>query len=61
LRELPSTEWLLEFQKKLHAKAKGEPKFRFYGEGERYISADTHDGLISHRAAALDPVQAPPL
>jgi hypothetical protein len=26
------------------------------GEGERYISADTHDGLISHRAAALDPV-----
>jgi group II intron reverse transcriptase/maturase len=30
LRELPSTEWLQEFQKKLHAKAKAEPKFRFY-------------------------------
>ena len=30
LRELASTEWLLEFQKKLHAKAKAEPKFRFY-------------------------------
>jgi len=30
LRELPSTEWLREFQKKLHAKAKAEPKFRFY-------------------------------
>ena len=30
LRELPSTEWLREFQRKLHEKAKGEPKFRFY-------------------------------
>jgi RNA-directed DNA polymerase len=30
LRELPSTEWLREFQRKLHAKAKAEPKFRFY-------------------------------
>jgi len=30
LRELPSTEWLREFQKKLHSKAKAEPKFRFY-------------------------------
>jgi group II intron reverse transcriptase/maturase len=30
LRELPSTEWLREFQKKLQAKAKAEPKFRFY-------------------------------
>ncbi len=30
MRELPSTEWLREFQKKLHAKAKAEPKFRFY-------------------------------
>jgi group II intron reverse transcriptase/maturase len=30
LRKLPSTEWLREFQKKLHAKAKAEPKFRFY-------------------------------
>jgi hypothetical protein len=30
LRELPSTEWLPEFQKKLHAMAKAEPKFWFY-------------------------------
>ena len=30
LRELSSTEWLQEFQRKLHAKAKAEPKFRFY-------------------------------
>jgi group II intron reverse transcriptase/maturase len=30
LRELRSTEWLREFQRKLHAKAKAEPKFRFY-------------------------------
>lgn len=30
LRELPSTEWLREFQRKLHEKAKAEPEFRFY-------------------------------
>lgn len=30
MRELPSTEWLREFQRKLHQKAKAEPKFRFY-------------------------------
>jgi RNA-directed DNA polymerase len=30
LRELPSTDWLREFQRKLHQKAKAEPKFRFY-------------------------------
>jgi group II intron reverse transcriptase/maturase len=30
LRELPHTEWLLEFRRKLHAKAKAEPKYRFY-------------------------------
>ncbi len=30
LRELSSTEWLQEFQRKLHTKAKAEPKFRFY-------------------------------
>ena len=30
LRELSSTQWLREFQRKLHEKAKAEPKFRFY-------------------------------
>jgi RNA-directed DNA polymerase len=30
LRELPNTEWLREFQRKLHEKAKAEPEFRFY-------------------------------
>jgi len=30
LRELLSTIWLQEFQRKLYAKAKAEPKFRFY-------------------------------
>jgi RNA-directed DNA polymerase len=30
LRELPNTEWLREFQRKLHEKAKAERKFRFY-------------------------------
>lgn len=30
LRELSSTEWLREFQRKLHEKAKAKPKFRFY-------------------------------
>ena len=30
LQKLPSTEWLQEFQRKLHEKAKAEPKYRFY-------------------------------
>ena len=30
LQELSSTEWLQEFQRKLHEKAKAEPKYRFY-------------------------------
>jgi RNA-directed DNA polymerase len=30
LRKLSSTEWLREFQRKLHEKAKAEPEFRFY-------------------------------
>jgi RNA-directed DNA polymerase len=30
LRELTSTEWVREFQRKLHEKAKAEPKYRFY-------------------------------
>lgn len=30
LRELSNTDWLREFQRKLHEKAKAEPKFRFY-------------------------------
>ena len=30
MRELRNTEWLRDFQRKLHEKAKAEPKFRFY-------------------------------
>ena len=30
MQQLPSTEWLQEFQRKLHKKAKAEPKYRFY-------------------------------
>lgn len=30
MRELRSTEWLRDFQRKLHEKAKAEPEFRFY-------------------------------
>lgn len=30
MRELSNTDWLREFQRKLHEKAKAEPKFRFY-------------------------------
>lgn len=30
MRELSNTEWLQEFRRKLYAKAKAEPKFRFY-------------------------------
>lgn len=30
MRKLTSTQWLQEFQRKLYAKAKAEPKFRFY-------------------------------
>jgi len=30
LPQLSSTEWLQEFQRKLHEKAKAEPKYRFY-------------------------------
>ncbi len=30
MSQLPSTEWLQEFQRKLHEKAKAEPKYRFY-------------------------------
>lgn len=30
MRKLTSTEWVREFQRKLHEKAKAEPKYRFY-------------------------------
>jgi group II intron reverse transcriptase/maturase len=40
LRKLPHTEWLLEFQKKLHARAKAEPKYRFYSLYDKIYRTD---------------------
>jgi group II intron reverse transcriptase/maturase len=40
LRELPHTVWLLEFQKKLHAKATAEPKYRFYSLYDKTFRTD---------------------
>lgn len=40
MRELPHTEWLLEFQRKLHAKATAEPKYRFYSLYDKTFRTD---------------------
>ena len=40
MRELPHTDWLREFQKKLHAKATTEPKYRFYSLYDKTCRTD---------------------
>ena len=40
MRELPHTEWLLEFRRKLHAKAEAEPKYRFYSLYDKTFRTD---------------------
>jgi RNA-directed DNA polymerase len=67
LRELPSTEWLREFQRKLHAKAKAEPKFRFYSLydktyrtdvlGEAYRKTKTNGGACGVDGETFDDVE----
>ena len=40
MRELPHTDWLREFQRKLHEKAKAEPKYRFYSLFDKTYRTD---------------------
>ncbi len=40
MRELPHTDWLQEFQRKLQAKATAEPKYRFYSLYDKTCRAD---------------------
>jgi len=56
LQELPNTEWLRDFQRKLHEKAKAEPKFRFYSLYDKTyrmeVLEEAYDKVKSNGGAA---------
>jgi len=56
LRELSNTEWLRDFQRKLHEKAKAEPKFRFYSLYDKTyrmeVLEEAYDKVKSNGGAA---------